>query len=260
MKSDQYCQCENSKTANPCIVCGKPKFIDREWLKRKIEEDGDEGEIGAGFEIFPSTTQPTATTTGVSEELRHLTERTENFWAFLQGEYGVHLSSEDREDRNVDGFFAALEDAHCVLGAMRWADADKERRHIEKLAQDAGVADGNRITELEGMLAEAEQREATTTGVSEASRFHFCDETPIRVKDADGKWHHIGAGWLAITEAEYAALSTAPSGDGVPFTDDERRRFSEGGCFVCGYNGRDYYQPSVHPCAARFHASTAGKE
>ncbi len=46
-----YCQC-NSLT-NPCIVCGLPKFIDREWLKRKIEEDGDEGEIGAGFELFP---------------------------------------------------------------------------------------------------------------------------------------------------------------------------------------------------------------
>ncbi|TIV08480.1 MAG: hypothetical protein E5W00_12960 [Mesorhizobium sp.] len=27
--------------------------IDKEWLKRKIEEDGEEGEIGAGFEMFP---------------------------------------------------------------------------------------------------------------------------------------------------------------------------------------------------------------
>ncbi|RWD00143.1 MAG: hypothetical protein EOS58_30650 [Mesorhizobium sp.] len=47
----RYCQC-NSLT-NPCIVCGLPKFIDPESLKRKIEQDGDEGEIGAGFELFP---------------------------------------------------------------------------------------------------------------------------------------------------------------------------------------------------------------
>ncbi|MER8604801.1 hypothetical protein NKH48_13705 [Mesorhizobium sp. M1233] len=51
----RYCQCANSKT-NPCIVCGLPKFIDPEWLKCKIEEDGDEGEIGAGFELFTSPT------------------------------------------------------------------------------------------------------------------------------------------------------------------------------------------------------------
>jgi hypothetical protein len=24
-------------------------------------------------------------------------------------------------------------------------------------------------------------------------------------------------------------------------------------CFVCGYNGPDYYRPSVHKCAARHH-------
>ncbi|MER8924309.1 hypothetical protein [Mesorhizobium sp. M0859] len=57
--SKRYCQCANSKT-NPCIVCGKPKFIDPEWLKRKIEEDRDEGEIGAGFELFPLPEAPAA--------------------------------------------------------------------------------------------------------------------------------------------------------------------------------------------------------
>lgn len=52
MTPAQYCQC-NSITASPCIVCGKPKFINPEWLKRKIMEDDEEGEIGAGFELFP---------------------------------------------------------------------------------------------------------------------------------------------------------------------------------------------------------------
>ncbi|TIV45074.1 MAG: hypothetical protein E5V96_13050 [Mesorhizobium sp.] len=31
--------------------------LDREWLKRKIAEDGEEGEIGAGFEMFPLPSQ-----------------------------------------------------------------------------------------------------------------------------------------------------------------------------------------------------------
>lgn len=28
-------------------------------------------------------------------------------------------------------------------------------------------------------------------------------------------------------------------------------------CFVCGYNGQNYYSPSVHPCAERHHALTS---
>ncbi|RWO57266.1 Lar family restriction alleviation protein [Mesorhizobium sp.] len=32
--------------------------IDKEWLKRKIEEDGEECEIGAGFELFPTQAVP----------------------------------------------------------------------------------------------------------------------------------------------------------------------------------------------------------
>ncbi|MER9768910.1 Lar family restriction alleviation protein [Mesorhizobium sp. M0189] len=64
----RYCQCSNSKT-NPCNVCGAPKFINPEWLKRKIEEDGDEGEIGAGFEIFPLPEAP------ASREVAWLIER-----------------------------------------------------------------------------------------------------------------------------------------------------------------------------------------
>lgn len=27
-------------------------------------------------------------------------------------------------------------------------------------------------------------------------------------------------------------------------------------CFCCGYNGAGYYQPDVHPCAARYHKLT----
>jgi len=31
-------------------------------------------------------------------------------------------------------------------------------------------------------------------------------------------------------------------------------RMEDSPCFVCGYNGPNYYQPSTHPCAERHHA------
>ena len=31
-------------------------------------------------------------------------------------------------------------------------------------------------------------------------------------------------------------------------------------CFVCGYNGESYYNPKVHPCAARHHAALREEE
>lgn len=43
----KYCQCENSVTATPCIVCGKPKLVSREWFERMADKEGDL-EIGAG--------------------------------------------------------------------------------------------------------------------------------------------------------------------------------------------------------------------
>jgi hypothetical protein len=30
-------------------------------------------------------------------------------------------------------------------------------------------------------------------------------------------------------------------------------KMNESPCFVCGYNGEDYYQPEKHRCAARHH-------
>lgn len=39
-----------------------------------------------------------------------------------------------------------------------------------------------------------------------------------------------------------------------PFTENERRKFRGGNCFICGYNGANYFQTSVHACARRYHA------
>lgn len=65
---DKYCTCANSKT-NPCIMCGKPKFIDPEWLKQKLETDPDEGEIGVGFELFPLPAPQDASTAAEVHEI-----------------------------------------------------------------------------------------------------------------------------------------------------------------------------------------------
>jgi len=39
----------------------------------------------------------------------------------------------------------------------------------------------------------------------------------------------------------------------------DTKRFAEAPCHLCGYNGPDYYQPSTHPCAARFHSAKEPK-
>jgi hypothetical protein len=51
------------------------------------------------------------------------------------------------------------------------------------------------------------------------------------------------------------ALGDRAAPDGyVPFTVNEAMQFDNSPCFVCGYNGANYYQPSVHACAIRYHA------
>ena len=37
----------------------------------------------------------------------------------------------------------------------------------------------------------------------------------------------------------------------------ERGEMALAPCFACGYNGPNYFQPDVHPCAARHHAALA---
>ncbi|CAM5655449.1 hypothetical protein MAUB1S_11392 [Mycolicibacterium aubagnense] len=51
-------------------------LVDKEWLKRKIEEDGHEGEIGAGFELFPVPASEKATVTDAMVEAAVLAWRT----------------------------------------------------------------------------------------------------------------------------------------------------------------------------------------
>lgn len=38
----------------------------------------------------------------------------------------------------------------------------------------------------------------------------------------------------------------------------EVKRFMKAPCYLCGYNGHSYYQPSVHKCAEIYHAALKG--
>lgn len=52
-------------------------------------------------------------------------------------------------------------------------------------------------------------------------------------------------------ERVYAEIHGEPV---KPFTEAERRKFRGSNCFICGYNGANYFQPSIHACARRYHA------
>lgn len=52
----------------------------------------------------------------VMEALAELLHQTENFWAYLQGEHGVTLLSDEQDDHNVSKFFIAIDRARAMLG------------------------------------------------------------------------------------------------------------------------------------------------
>jgi len=53
------------------------------------------------------------------EALWELHVRAESFWALIQGEHGVKLSSDEQSDHNVYGYFAAMGKAEAILAAGR---------------------------------------------------------------------------------------------------------------------------------------------
>jgi len=111
----RYCQC-NSLT-NPCIVCGLPKFIDPTWLRRKIEEDPNEGEIGAGFELFSGITAPPHNAKWSPEEVKRVARRAVELWRDSSG-----VESIDSPDVLVGNVEAAITAAIAVPQAVAPAE------------------------------------------------------------------------------------------------------------------------------------------
>lgn len=71
-----------------------------------------------------------------------------------------------------------------------------------------------------------------------------------RVKDTltDYLDHYPHPEFLDAVMAHFAP----PAALAVPVVD--KARFESAPCYLCGYNGPGYYQPSQHPCAAGYHA------
>lgn len=38
----------------------------------------------------------------------------------------------------------------------------------------------------------------------------------------------------------------------------DRKRFESAPCYLCGYNGEGYFQPTTHPCAKEYHGHVGG--
>lgn len=42
---------------------------------------------------------------------------------------------------------------------------------------------------------------------------------------------------------------------GEPMSRDQRKKFEAAPCFLCGYNGEGYFNPSKHACAEQYQAA-----
>jgi len=87
--------------------------------------------------------------------------------------------------------------------------SDERLAEIAEAPTDYGIT----MHEISGMaveLAALRSAPASTPEYTGESRYHFTDATPFVVITGEGE-RPLGAGWLAITEAEYAKLSAAPA-------------------------------------------------
>lgn len=63
----------------------------------------------------------------------------------------------------------------------------------------------------------------------------------------------VHAGHVSVLAAEVRRLQSEL--DRLRGCEIDTRRFEQAPCYLCGYNSHSYYQPSVHKCAARYHAA-----
>ncbi|KRB22713.1 hypothetical protein [Mesorhizobium sp. Root172] len=109
--------------------------------------------------------------------------------------------------RNAEPVVASYENELDEDKAKRWPPLKKALWDVVTGEQlnDGHYINAWRLTDKLFEAALSATPPVAQTGT--VARYHFTDDKPIYVKDGAGEWHHIGAGWLAISEAEYAALS-----------------------------------------------------
>lgn len=103
--------------------------FDSDWLKRKIAEDGEEGEIGAGFELFPLPAA--APPAGMAEALRVTSLFADQYRGGAQGA-SMDCDAAAALAKSIDGLTAALS-AAPGSGLPRWRTMDtapKDGTHI----------------------------------------------------------------------------------------------------------------------------------
>lgn len=69
------------------------------------------------------------------------------------------------------------------------------------------------------------------------------------------KYQHANDLYRSFCYMRESMLPAAPRHQEKDYFDV--KRFEEAPCYLCGYNGRGYYQPTEHPCASRYHAVLA---
>lgn len=173
----RYCTC-NSKT-NPCIVCGKPKFIDPEWLKRKIEEEPDGMEVGAGFDIFSAPTSAAATPADVGEEpvAWRWKAKDAELWIYDPDAEWLRKQPDDEIDREPLYSATALEQVT--------RERDEARATLDEVCLSSRQ-EWQRATSAEAKLAEA--RKVIEWIRSEASSWAASYSFARRIADAARRW------------------------------------------------------------------------
>lgn len=78
------------------------------------------------------------------------------------------------------------------------------------------------------------------------------DKLDAAIIDCEASSRLTAPAYLAWQRIKEAAKQTPPAALAVPAVD--KARFESAPCYLCGYNGPGYYQPSQHPCAAGYHA------
>ncbi|PBB41728.1 hypothetical protein CK222_21465 [Mesorhizobium sp. WSM3866] len=154
--------------------------LDPEWLKQKIIEDGDEGEIGAGFELFPlpdaTPAQAVAPTEGIAA---WLIEGLGWKRVFIEREAAERLANIDH------GELVPLVPATALtsLSAERDELKASRDRSLERLLDVARKLDAS---EAEASDLRRKLEEARNAGGQQPLTLKPCEKDPYRYCNCEG--------------------------------------------------------------------------
>ncbi len=152
----------------------------------------------------------------------------------------VRINNDTDGDNHINESCDALDELDAALAAL----SEQPEAHPDDAAVDAFAA------AMKAKLAEArakgrggwqDKADCPHQRLSDMLRAHVEKGDPRDVANFACFLWNRGEGILPAEQPEAQA--------GV-----DRKRFEQAPCYLCGYNGPGYYQPSQHPCAANYHA------